>query len=229
MTSTIVEKALPHEMPAMAATIHAYQTWVETLAGCMQRAAGLLEGLYAGQDETVEQLRALCAKTRSLRHADFDAIFGAVLAERRGARESLSALVDGYLAGRRAVIGEVREMLASEVDRAVGLWPDLKERLLGEEDQAEARIIGALRQVHLEQEKVSAALAGLLMRGERLKIDDLKTVAQRLAGTDSRESAELATLLGVCESAGRNATLRWERLAGRDNLNLQPQVKQGET
>jgi hypothetical protein len=228
MTEMTLDRPLPQEMSAIDAIIHTYQTWVETLAGYMKRAASLLDGLYAEQDETVEQLRELCAKTRSLRHADFDAIFGTVLADRRRARGSLSVLVDGYLAGRNGIIREVEGMLASEVGRAVELWPDLKQRLLGDEDNAVAKIVAALRQVHLEQEKVSAALSGLLMRGERLKIDDLKTVAQRLARTDSRGSAELAALLGICESAGRNAALWWERLAEQDGLNLQPHVKQRE-
>lgn len=228
MTGMTLEKPLPQEMPAIDAIIHTYQTWVETLAGYMKRATSLLEGLCAEQDETIKQLRELCAKAHSLRHADFEAIFGTVLAGRRRARESLSVLVGGYLAGRNAVIGEVRKMLASDDGGAVELWPDLKQRLLGDEDNAVAKIVAALRQVHLEQEKVSAALSGLLMRGERLKIDDLKTVAQRLARTDSRESAELAALLGICESASRNAALRWERLAGPDGLKSQAQVRQRE-
>jgi uncharacterized coiled-coil DUF342 family protein len=190
---------------------------VETLAGYMERAAGLLEGLYAEQDETVDQLRKLCARTHSLRHVDFDAIFGKVLTDRRRTRESLSALVNGYRAGRDAVIQEVREMFFagnSDMAQAVKTWPALKQRLLSEKDDGVGEIVTALRQVHIEQEKIATALSGLLMRGERLKIDDLKAVAQRLASRDSRDSAELAALLAACESAGRNAGLRWQRLAG---------------
>jgi hypothetical protein len=194
----------------------------------MKRAAGLLEGLCLEQDEITEQLRELYARTRSLRHADFDAICGTILAERREARESLAVLVEEYLAGRQAVIEEVREMLACGAGRAVELWPDLKKRLLGEDDNAVAKIVTVLRQLHLEREKVSAALSGLWQRGARLKIADLKTVAQRLAGTNSQEFAELAALLGICESAGRDAAVRWERLAARDNLDLQPQAGQRE-
>jgi hypothetical protein len=94
----------------------------------------------------------------------------------------------------------------------VETWPALKRRLLGEKDDGVGEIVEVLRQVNIEQEQIAAALSGLLMRGERLKIDDLKTVAQRLAGRDSRASAELAALLAGCESAGRNAALRWQRL-----------------
>jgi hypothetical protein len=173
-----------------------------------------LEHLYAEQDEVIDQLRKLCARTHSLRHADFDAIFGKVLADRRRTRESLSALVDGYRSGREAVIQEVREMLTSDMAQAVKTWPALKQRLLSEKDDGVGEIVAALRQVHIEQEKIATALSGLLMRGERLKIDDLKAVAQRLASRDSRDSAELAALLAACESAGRNAGLRWQRLAG---------------
>jgi len=52
------------------------------------------------------------------------------------------------------------------------------------------------------------------MRGEKLKISDLKTVAKKLSSKDSRESAKLAALLATCEAAGRSAGLQWQKLAG---------------
>ena len=214
MTDMTIDLPKSLETSAVHPVIETYRTWVDTLAGYMKRAADLLENLYAEQDQVIDQLRKLCARTHCLRHADFDAIFGAVLADRGRTRESLSALVDGYHAGREAVIQEVREMFASDMAQAVKAWPALKERLLGEKDEGAGEIVAALRQVHIEQEKISTALTGLLMRGERLKIDDLKTVAQRLASRDSRDSAELAALLSICESAGRNAGFKWQRLAG---------------
>jgi hypothetical protein len=119
--STAVTETMTHTMPvsgqmsAVHPIIETYQAWVETLAGYMKRAADLLENLYAEQDQVIDQLRKLCARTHCLRHADFDAIFGRVLADRGRTRESLSALVDGYHAGREAVIQEVREMFASDM------------------------------------------------------------------------------------------------------------------
>ena len=215
MTETTIDTPASQETSEVQHMIETYRAWVQTLAGYMEGAAGLLENLYAAQDETVDQLRRLCARTHSLRHADFDAIFGKVLAGGRKTRESLSLLVNGYRTGRDAVIEEVRGMFLtrhSDMTQAVKTWPALKRRLLGEKDDGVGEIVAALRQVHIEQEQIAAALSGLLARGERLKIDDLKTVAQRLASRDSRASAELAALLAGCESAGRNAALRWQRL-----------------
>jgi hypothetical protein len=217
VTDTTIDLPKSLETSAVHPVIETYRTWVDTLAGYMKRAADLLENLYAEQDETVDQLRKLCAKMHSLRHVDFDAILGRVLADRGRTRESLSALVDGYRTGREAVIQEVREIFLagdSDMAQAVKTWPALKQRLLGEKDDGVGEIVAALRQVHIEQEQIATALSGLLMRGEKLKIDDLKTVAERLASRDSRASAELVALLAVCESAGRKAGLRWQRLAG---------------
>ena len=214
MTETTIDLPKSLETSAVHPVIETYRTWVDTLAGYMKRAADLLENLYAEQDQVIDRLRKLCARTHCLRHADFDAIFGRVLANRGRTRQSLSALVDGYRAGREAVINDVREMFASDMAQAVKAWPALKQRLLSEKDNGVSQIVAALRQVHIEQEKIATALMGLLMRGERLRIDDLKTVAERLASRDSRDSAELAALLAVCESAGRSAGLRWQRLAG---------------
>jgi hypothetical protein len=207
-----LSRAASQETSEVQHIIETYRGWVQTLAGYMGRAAGLLDGLYAEQDETVDQLRKLCARTQSLRHVDFDAIFGKVLAGGRKTRESLSLLVNGYRTGREAVIEEVKDMFTADTAQAVKTWPALKQRLLGEKDDGVGEIVAALREVHMEQEQIAAALTGLLMRGDRLKIDDLKTVAERLASRDSRASAELAALLAACESAGRNAALRWQRL-----------------
>ena len=215
MTETTIDTPASQETSEVQHVIETYRAWVETLAGYMERAAGLLDGLYAEQDGTVDHLRKLCAKTHSLRHVDFDAIFGKVLAGGRKTRESLSLLVNGYRTGREAVIQEVKDMFTADTAQAVlckKTWPALKQRLLGEKDDGVGEIVAALRQVHVEQEQIATALSGLLTRGEKLKIDDLKTVAQRLASRDSRASAELAALLAGCESAGRNAALRWQRL-----------------
>lgn len=194
--------------------IETYQTWVDTLAGYMKRAVDLLETLYIEQDQVIDQLRKLCAKTHSIRHSDFDAIFGQLLASRHATRGSLSSLVDQFRTGRQAVIQEARELLGPGMAQHATAWPALKERLLSEKENGAGAIVAALRQVHIEQEKITTALSGLLVRGEKLKIDDLKTVAKRLTSRDSRDSAELAALLAACDQAGRNVELKWRRLAG---------------
>ena len=213
MTETNTRNSDPHDALAIHGIIESYRAWAQTLGGYMQRASDLLRNLYAEQDLVVDQLRQLCAKTHSLRHADFDAIFGEVF-NRRASGESLSAMVGGYHARQQAVIAEAQEIFGADTAQAIKAWPALKERLLDQAANGANEIVDALRQVHAQQEKISTALSGLLMRGEKLKIDDLKTVAQRLSARDSRESAELDGLLALCESAGRDAETKWRRLAG---------------
>ncbi len=214
MIDKILQMTNPKDAISFQPIIETYRAWVDALAGYMKRAAQLLENLYTEQDQAIDQVRNLCAKTHSLRHADFDDIFSKVLADRRRTRESSIALVDQYRAGREAIINEVRDLLTTDIIQAIKTWPILKERLLGGQDDQTRQIVSVLRQVHIEQEKISTALSGLLMRGEKLKIEELKTVAQRLAGRGSSESAELAALLAVCESAGHDAGMKWQRLAG---------------
>ena len=208
-TSTTTTSGLGPEVHPI---IETYRALVETLAGYMQRAADLLEKLYADQDQMIEQLRQLCARTHSLRRTDFDAIFGQVLADQRATRQSLAALVGQYRAERAAVILELEQLFRHDVARAFQAWPALKERLLNDQDDGTGPTVTALRQVHVAQEMISRALAGLIERGDKLKIEDLKAVAQRLAGRDSRDAAELAALLAVCESAGGHVGLKWQQL-----------------
>ncbi len=214
MSETEKDKPVAQQAPSIEPVLEAYRASAETVASYMRRAVDLLEGLYADQDEMIEQLREIFARHHSLRHSDFDSIFGSVLIDRRRTRESLLALVEDYRAGREAVITEIRELFGSDVTQAAQAWPELKERLLSETDDGAGGVISALRRVHMEQEELSTALSVLLARAEKLRISDLKTVARNLASRDSRESAELAALLVTCESAALNAGVKWHRLAG---------------
>jgi hypothetical protein len=200
--------------PSVQRVLERYRTAVDTVAGYMGRAVGLLEDLYAEQDAMIEQLKRTLSKGKSLRRSDFDAIFGNVLAKRRRTREMLPTLVDGYRANRETLVQEIEDLCSSDTAEAPTAWPVLKKRLLESNDTGEGEVVAVLRQVHMEREDLSTALSDLLSRGERLKISDLKTIAQRLASRDSRESAELAALLATCEAAGRNASMQWEKLAG---------------
>ncbi len=214
MSETEKGKPAAQQAPSIEPVLEAYRASAEAVAGYMGRAVRLLESLYADQDEMIEQLREVFARHHSLRHSDFDSIFGSVLVDRRRTRESLSALVGDYRAGREAVIAEIKELFDSDVPRAAEAWPELKKRLLSETDDGAGGVIAALRRVHMEQEELSTALSALLGRAERLRISDLKTVARNLASRDSRESAELAALLATCESAALSAGVKWHRLAG---------------
>ena len=213
-TETAKDQVAEQDAPSVQQVFERYRTAVDTVAGYMSRAVALLEDLYAEQDAMIEQLKGTLSKSKSLRRSDFDAIFGNVLAKRRRTRGMLSTLVDGYRANREALIQEIEDLCSSDAPQSAQVWPALKKRLLDGHDAGEQEVVGVLRQVHMEREELSTALSDLLSRGERLKISDLKTVVQRFASRDSRESAELAALLATCEAAGRNASMQWEKLAG---------------
>ncbi|MCK4303452.1 MAG: hypothetical protein KAY24_04375 [Candidatus Eisenbacteria sp.] len=213
-TKAVKDEVAGQDAPSVERVLEKYRATVETVAGYMGHAVALLEDLYAEQDAMIDQLKGMLSKSKSLRRSDFEAIFANVLARRRRTRETLPTLVDGYRANREALIQEIEGLCSSDTPRAGKTWPALKKRLLDGDDTGEREVVAVLRQVHLEREELSTALSDLLRRGERLKISDLKTVAQRLASRDSRESAELAALLATCEAAGRNASMQWKKLAG---------------
>ena len=202
------------DAPSVQQILDRYRTASETVVGYMSRAVELLKDLYAEQDGMVEQLKRLLSRNKSLRRSDFDAIFADLLAQRQRTRGMLLTLVDGYRVNREALIQEIEDLCSSDASHASEAWPALKKRLLDGENTGEREVVAVLRQVHMEREELSAALSDLLGRGERLRIADLKTVVQRLASRDSRESAELAALLATCEAAGRNASRQWQKLAG---------------
>jgi hypothetical protein len=191
-----------------------YREWVATLGGYMKSAAELLEGLYADQDRMIEQLRRVFAKRHSLRRVDFDLAFGRAIEQRRQTRRDLLSMAEAYRASREAVLREIQDAFAGDLAQTAQAWPALKERLLCEEDGGVTEVAAALRCVHMEQQQLTTAIAGLLSRSEKLKVQDLRTVANRLADTRSGKSAELAALLGMCDAAARAAGQNWRRLAG---------------
>jgi len=194
--------------------IETYRTWVEALVGHMTSAVSLLENLCAEQDEMIERLREVFARRHCLRHRDFDAIFSKVLARRARTRQSLPLVVAQYRAGREAVVQETRKLFESDPAALAATWPSLKQRLLDEDSDGAAEVVAVLRGVHMEQEELSAALSALLKRAEKLKVKDLKAIADKLAGGTSRDTVELGAVLAMCESAARDARLKWQRLAG---------------
>ena len=191
-----------------------YREWVATLSGYMKSAADLLEGLYADQDRMIEQLRRAFAKRHSLRRVDFDLAFGRAIEQRRQTRRGLLSVAEAYRASREVVLREIEEAFEGDLAQTARAWPALKERLLDQEDGAATEVAAVFRCVHMEQEQLTTALAGLLSRSERLKVNDLRAVANRLADTASGKSAELAALLGMCDAAGRTVGQKWRKLAG---------------
>jgi hypothetical protein len=194
--------------------LHTYQGWVETVTQHISKAVAAIDSLYADQDAVIDQLKAALARGSSLRHADFDGIFAAVLSRRNQQRAPLAQLADSYYADRQAILGDLRALFQCNVARAQDLWPGLKDRLLHEQETSTRQAVAMLRRMHVEQQELSAALGGLLSRGDRLRVNDLKTVANRLANRDSRCVAELADLLAGCESAARQTDEKWQKLAG---------------
>jgi hypothetical protein len=191
-----------------------YREWVATLSGYMESAAALLEGLYADQDRMIEQLRRVFAKRHSLRRVDFDLAFGKAIEQRRATRRGLLGVAEAYRASREAVLREIQDAFEGDLAQTAQAWPALKERLLDQEDGGATEVAAVFRCVHMEQEQLTAALSGLLSRAEKLKVKDLRTVANRLTDTASGKSGELAALLGLCDAAARAAGQKWLRLAG---------------
>jgi hypothetical protein len=206
-------RSVPQE-PSVQPIFDTYRAWVKALAGYMSSAVELLDGLYADQDRMIEQLKEALARQHSLRHCDFDEVFGKVLQQRQRTRKDLSILVEAYRASREAIAQEVEQLFVNNVAEAAQAWPVLKSRLLSEEDNGAAEVVAILRRVHMEQEELSTALSGLLTRAEKLRAKDLKAVVGRLADRASGESKELVALLAMCEGAARSAGLKWQRLAG---------------
>ena len=213
MTQTTTNPAAT-PTPGIGAILRTYQGWVNTVTQHISQAVAAVENLYAEQDVIIDQLKAALGRNSSLRHSDFDGIFAAVLARRNEHRAPLAQLASGYYADRQALLGDLRELFQGNVARAQEIWPGLKGRLLDEQKDSARQAVAMLRRIHVEQQEVSAALAGLLVRSEKVRIDDLKLVANRLANKDVGHWAELADLLAGCESAARQANDQWQKLAG---------------
>lgn len=205
-----MEHAENKEVRAFEYLIKGYEDRVTTVTEYMTQAADLLAQLGREQDAMIEQLRYTLAGRRSLRNKDFDDLVGRMVSERHRRLKALPALIEDFRRAERAVVGKLRALLTGNAAGVARAWPELKNEMLSLQRIRERNVSRALRRAHIEQEELSRGLRGLLAKGEKVRISDLKAVVREINAISPLELNDLAEVLRDCQSVCAEVSDAWQ-------------------
>ncbi|KPJ62476.1 MAG: hypothetical protein AMS15_03805 [Planctomycetes bacterium DG_23] len=200
------------EIRALGELIKGYENRVKLVTEYMTQAADLLAGLRKEQDVMLRQLRNTLAQRRSLRHKDFDLLVGHIISERRERLEALPLLVQDFRRAELVVVSKLRQLLKGNAADFAQAWPELKKQMLSLQRMRERNVARALKRVHIEQEELCRGLKGLLAKGERVRIADLKAVVREINAVSPQEMVDLAGVFRDCESACIEVSEVWQKV-----------------
>jgi len=207
-----MDAATNKQTQAFEGLIKGYEQRVNTVLQYMTAAADLLGQLRGQQDTMIAQLRDMLAEQRSMRRRDFDTLVSRMISERRRRLEALPTLIKEFGRAEQAVLGKLRELLQGNADDVARAWPELKREIQFLHRMRERNVSRALKRVHIEQEELCRGLRGLLAKGERVRIGDLKAVVREVNAISPQGLVDLAGVLRDCRSACAEVSEAWQKV-----------------
>ena len=200
------------QVRAFDGLIKGYEERVNIVTEYMTRAADFLAQLGREQDAMVAQLRETLAERRSLRRKDFDRLVQRVASERRQRLEALPTLIEDFRGAEQSVVGKLRQLLSGNAADVARAWPELKNEMLSLQRMRERNVSRALKRVHIEQEELCRGLNGLLAKGEKIRVADLKAVVREINAVSPHELLDLAGVFKDCQSACAEVSQAWQKV-----------------
>jgi len=194
------------------AIIDSYEMRVETVGTLMRQTIKLLKNFQRQQEEMAEELRDILAKTEFLRKKDFDKIIEEIWRKRGEREKKVHETLESFLREEREMIDELRKLLSSGKPVRIDDFMVLKERILNRQREREKKVSQRLKSFHLEQEELSIALRRLLLKGERVKIRDLKDVIRGLRAHRVHKESSIGRVLEELEVVDSEVDTAWYRV-----------------
>jgi len=191
--------------------LDSYEKRVESVGALMRQAIEVVKNSQQQQEEKVGELRNVLAKTESLRKKDFDRMMEEMWGQRRKRETEIHDTLESFLSEEKEIIDELSKKLV-EAGRPMKMddFTVLKERILNRQREREKKISAILKSFHLEQEELSTALRKLLLKGERVKIKDLKDMIRGLRAHRIYKESSIGKVLQELEMVDREVDTAWE-------------------
>ncbi|MFQ5894799.1 MAG: hypothetical protein ACE5JJ_03145 [Nitrospinota bacterium] len=193
----------------MEGLLDSYEARLRTVESLMAQAIVALKRFREEQDRALEGLRDFLAQNESLRRKDFDAMMGAIRVQRRDKERHVSQVVAGFLLQGQATVEELRTILSDGRCMGVEECRALVGKILTQHQSCERKAGEALRDLHLEQEELGAALKKLLDRGKPPRVRDLKALARVFQVRQSLPRTEVGRILDELTSVREAVAARW--------------------
>ena len=197
------------EVQAFTDLIQGYEQRVNTVTRYMTQAADLLCQLAGEQDVMIAQLKDMLAARCSFRHKDFDGAVRRVVAKRRERLAALPGLIEDFRHTEQGLVDKVRQLLTGNAADVARAWPELKQEMLSLQRMRERNVSRMLKRAHIEQEELCRGLKGLLSKGEKIRIADLKAVMREINAISPQEMTDLADVFRDCQSACAEVSEAW--------------------
>jgi len=192
--------------------IDSYEMRVKTVGTLMRQTIKLLKNFQRQQEEMAEELKNVLAKTEFLRKKDFDKMVEEIWRKRGERKKNVHKTLESFLREEREMIDELRKLLDPGEPMRIADFMVLKERILNRQREREKKVSQILKSFHLEQEELSTALRRLLLKGERVKIRDLKDVIRGLRAHRIHKESSIGRVLEELEVVDSEVDTAWQRV-----------------
>lgn len=192
--------------------IDSYETRVKTVSALMRQTIQVLKDYQQQQKEMAGELRDILAKTEFLRKKDFDKMMEETWRKRDEKEKEVHEMLESFLREEKVMIDELGKLLGSGELMRTDDFMVLKERILNRQREREKEVNQMLKSFHLEQEELSTALRRLLLKGERVKIRDLKDVIRGLRAHRMHKQSSIGRVLEELEVVDSEVDTAWQRV-----------------
>lgn len=175
----------------------------------VKEAARHIQDCCNEQAAMIEQLRENLARYEGLRKKDFDMLMEAVLTKRKEKEFETQKALESLFRDEKDVLDKLRN-ISSTGD--IADFEDVKTDILSRQQEKEKVIARLLMDLHMEQEELSAALKGLLSKGEKVRIRNFKGVVNVFKVQQRESQDEMDRMLDEVYATRQEVASKWLRL-----------------
>jgi len=210
--------------------ISSYEVRIQSIGAIFDTTHQLLEGFQDNlldtrqeREEINGELRENLAKNESLRKKDFDNMMQDILSAQEQKEKQVRSLLKNYLDEQKEVanaltesLGKFKDALSGGEAQRVKEFQAAITEILAKQEQRKEEVSSELKEFQKNQQEMAKRLKGLLAKGRKLRIKDLKsmlaefTIQHKERITQRKErKEEVQNMLGGFRKERSEAAANW--------------------
>jgi flagellar hook-basal body complex protein FliE len=192
--------------------IDSYEMRVSTVTMLMTQANNLLKSFQIEMKEMITQLRDNLAKSESLRKKDFDIMIHTMVDRMREIEQEAENRFNQFQQEESEMIGRFRCLVSGESPVVIEDMETLREDVLTRQKERERRIVNGLKQFQLAQEEIRSGLKTLLLKGNCVRIKDLKQMLKTIQVHQCFRDPEIMAFLDSFDAVRDRVQHQWREV-----------------
>jgi translation initiation factor 1 (eIF-1/SUI1) len=198
------------DMKGLAVSIiDSYEMRVSTVTMLMTQANNLLKSFQIEMKEMITQLRDNLAKSESLRKKDFDIMIRTLVDRMREIEQEAEDRFNQFQQEESEMIGRFRRLVSGESPVVTEDMETLREDVLTRQKERERRIVNGLKQFQIAQEELRSGLKTLLLKGNGVRIKDLKQMLRTIQVHQCFREPEIIAFLDSFDAVRDRVQNQW--------------------